>query len=60
MEKVHFVYDFNYDGNRKSVSWTAEDKADEGLNCSKVCEAFLDFMRSIGFSEDNIFSYFNN
>ena len=60
MEKVHFFYEFDYSGDRKSINWSVEDKEDEGLDCSRVCEAFLDFMRSVGFSEENIFAYFSD
>jgi hypothetical protein len=35
-----------------------KDQADGGLHDYEICEMFVDFMRSAGFSEDNIVKYF--
>ena len=33
-------------------------KDENGIHDYDVCEMFLDFMRSVGFSEENVYKYF--
>jgi hypothetical protein len=42
----------------KAVQLTLGDKDDGGLHDYEVCDMFLDFMRSVGFSEENVLKYF--
>lgn len=56
MEVVEFSYLFDYEGDSKRVVIKKEDK--DGLNGTDLCDAFVDFMTSAGFSEQNIYDYF--
>lgn len=56
MEVVEFSYLFDEDGDSKRVVIKKEDK--DGLNGNDLCDAFVDFMTSAGFSEQNIYDYF--
>ena len=56
MEGIEFRYCFKDGDEVKEVN--ACKKAENGLHDYEVCEIFLDFMRSVGFSEENIFKYF--
>lgn len=61
MERIEFSYHFD-DANypdEKCVVLSKRDKHGEGLQDYDICEMFLDFMRAAGFSEKNIFKYFN-
>ena len=56
MEEIKFKYVFrNEDGEEKEVTLS---KHEDGLQDDDICEMFLDFMRSVGFSEENVFKYF--
>ena len=57
MERIDFKYISCDDDDRKEVTRTFADE--DGLRCSDVCEAFVDFMVSAGFAEQNILDYFN-
>ena len=57
MEHIEFKYCFEEDGEVKEVKVIKEKE--EGLHDYDVCEMFLDFMQSVGFSEENVFKYFN-
>ena len=57
MEQIEFKYVFrDEDGETKDV---IHSKRADGIKDYDICEMFLDFMRSVGFSEENIFKYFN-
>ena len=59
MEKIKFTYKFEEkEFPTKNVKVVC-DGDEAGLNTSDVCEAFVDFMESAGFSIDNIYDYFN-
>lgn len=61
MERIKMIYNFNDDDkesyDEKTVSVVRNSV--NGLHDHDVCEMFMDFMNSIGFSEGNIFKYFN-
>ena len=61
MERIKMIYNFNDDDkesyDEKTVSVVRNSV--DGLHDYDVCEMFMDFMNSIGFSEENIFKYFN-
>ena len=57
MEYIEFKYSFKGGNEAKEVQ--ACKKAEEGLHDYEVCEIFLDFMRSVGFSEENVLKYFS-
>ena len=57
MEMIEFKYCYKEDGEVKEVNVCKKDE--NGLHDYEVCEMFLDFMRSVGFSEENICKYFN-
>ena len=60
MERIQFSYEFrdnDQDGdNIKEVFRTIKK---DGLGCAEACEAFVDFMTSAGYAEENIVDYFN-
>jgi hypothetical protein len=59
MEQIGFVYSFDFpDGKSKNVEYHLEDE--DGLNVGDVCEAFVDFMKSAGFTEDQVYRYFRH
>ena len=58
MEYIEFKYGFN-DNDTESKEIRVCKKDETGLHDYDVCEMFLDFMRSVGFSEENIMKYFN-
>ena len=60
MERIKLVYDFDYDecDNAESKTIRCERYGEDGLHDYEVCEMFMDFMRSCGFSEENIIKYF--
>ena len=56
MEYIEFRYTFKDDDEAKEIK---VHKGADVLRDYEVCEIFLDFMRSVGFSEENITKYFN-
>ena len=61
MEAIEFRYVFkDNDQAAHEVRSVRKDKNDEGLHGTDICEMFMDFMRSVGFSEQNVIDYFNN
>lgn len=56
MENIEFRYCFKDDNEAKEIN--ACKKAEDGLHDYEVCEIFLDFMMSVGFSEQNVRDYF--
>ena len=58
MERIEFTYTYHdKDGEEKVV--TQAKRNENGIHDYDICEMFLDFMRSVGFSEENVFRYFN-
>jgi len=57
-EYVTFSYEFvdKDDGTTHEVRCA---KKGDSLNASAICEMFLDFMRSAGYSEKNVWEYFS-
>lgn len=52
MEKISFSY--TLDGDQVIINKSTED----GLSATDMCDAFVDFMRALGFSEERIAEYF--
>lgn len=62
MEKIKFIYEFSDPENKEMTDVkkiVTYRESESGLFDPDVCEMFMDFMKSVGYSEDNIFSYFN-
>ena len=56
MENIEFRYCFKDGDEVKEINISR--KAEDGFHDYEVCEMFLDFIRSVGFSEENIYKYF--
>ena len=57
MEHIDFTYVFkDKDSEEKAVHISKRDE--NGLLDHEVCELFLDFMRTVGYSEENVFKFF--
>ena len=50
MENIEFNYCFNCENNVTEIRTIR--KEENGFKCNEICEAFFDFMRAIGFSEE--------
>ena len=62
MEKIKFIYEFSDPENPEMTDTKTiivNREAEYGLTDTAVCEMFVDFMNSIGYSEDNVSGYFN-
>ena len=57
-EKVQFIYSF-YDEDDGTTHEVTNTKDKDCILASELCEMFLDFMRSAGYSEESVFEYFN-
>ena len=57
MERIEFNYVFRDEDNEEKMV-TASKREECGLHDYDVCELFLDFIRSVGFSESNVINYF--
>lgn len=57
MEHIEFTYVFRDDDNEEKSIHVGK-RNEDGLHDYEICEMFLDFMTSVGFSEENIFRYF--
>ena len=59
MEAIEFRYTFkdNKYGTAKDVR-VIKNADDEGLRADEICEMFLDFMETAGFSSKNVLNYF--
>lgn len=57
MEQIEFKYCFK-EGDSEVKEINIVKKNEDGLHDYDVCEMFLDFMRSVGFSEENVMKYF--
>lgn len=59
MEQIDFTYKFTFpDGKVKDIHFHLEDA--DGINASDACEAFVDFMKSAGFTEWQVERYFKD
>ena len=59
MERINFTYMFtDENGEERMISASKCDKNNEGIRDYEVCEMFEDFMRAVGFSENNVLKYF--
>ena len=62
MERIVFKYEFGNESdksfNTHNVESSMVDRDDSGLRVDEVCENFVDFMESAGFSIDQIMNYF--
>ena len=60
MEKIQFSYTYDEgDGSEvRQINFQKADTKDCGLRATDICQMFLDFMISAGFSENNVFDYF--
>jgi len=57
MERIEFSYVFRDNDNEEKIV-TVSKRNEDGLHDYEVCDMFMDLMRSIGFSEENIYRYF--
>lgn len=64
MERIKFIYErddeFKEDTETIDICMELKDKDEEGLRDYDVCEMFDRFMSAIGFSEENVWKYFND
>jgi len=62
MERIEFKYDqgadFGHSFSTNHIESSISDKDECGLVVDEVCEAFVQFMESVGFSVDQVLSYF--
>lgn len=59
MERIQFSYEFrNSDQNEDDVKEVFRTIRKDILDCAEVCDAFVDFMTSSGYSEESIYDYF--
>ena len=62
MEHIVFKYEFGSESdkgfNTHNVESSMADRDDCGLRVDEVCENFVQFMESVGFSVDQVFDYF--
>ena len=56
-EQIKFMYTFTDKDSGKTHEVVSTAEKDAILD-SEVCEMFVDFMRSVGYSEENIWNYF--
>lgn len=59
MESIEFVYSFTNEDKPDDLKRVIIRKSDEGLCDTDLCDAFVDFMTSAGFAEQNIYDYFH-
>lgn len=57
MERIEFTYNYHDEKGEEKIVTVAK-RNEDGLQDYDICEMFVDFMNSVGFSEDNIFRYF--
>lgn len=62
MERIEFKYEFGSESdksfNTHRIESSMADRDDCGLRVDEVCENFVEFMESAGFSIDQVFNYF--
>ena len=60
MERIQFSYEFrDNDQDGDDIKEVFRTIKKDGLSCVEACEAFVDFMTSAGYAEENIVDYFN-
>lgn len=57
MERIELNYCYRDENDEEKIV-TVSRRNEDGLHDYDVCEMFVDFMNSVGFSEDNVFRYF--
>lgn len=57
MERIELNYCYR-DENGEEKMVTASKRNEDRLYDYDICEMFVDFMNSVGFSKDNVFKYF--
>ena len=64
MEHIEFKYEFGSESdkgfNTHCIESNMTDRDDCGLKVDEVCENFIQFMESVGFSVDQVMNYFRN
>ena len=62
MERIEFKYqsgsEFDKSFNTHNIETTITDRSDCGLHIDEVCENFVQFMESAGFSTNQVIDYF--
>lgn len=58
MERIELNYCYRDENDEEKIV-TVSKRNEDGLHDYDVCEMFVDFMNSVGFSEENVFRYFN-
>ena len=58
MERIELNYCYRDENDEEKIV-TLSKRKEDGLHDYDVCEMFVDFMNSVGFSEENVFRYFN-
>jgi hypothetical protein len=58
MERIELNYCYRDENDEEKIV-TLSKRDENGLHDYDVCEMFVDFMNSVGFSEENVFRYFN-
>ena len=56
MEVIEFSYLFDDENNGDSMKVIIKK---EDADARELCKAFVDFMTAVGFSETNVYDYFN-
>jgi len=56
-EEIQFSYNF-YDKDDGTQHTVTNSKCKECITADELCEMFVDFMESAGYSTDNVFDYF--
>jgi len=57
-EQVSFNYEF-CDKDDGTMHEVRSVKKKDGITAPELCEMFVDFMRSAGYSEQNVWDYFS-
>ncbi len=58
-EQVSFSYEF-CDKDDGTMHEVRSAKKKDAITASELCEMFVDFMASAGYSVENVFNYFEN
>lgn len=58
MEKITLTYNFDYEDQGETRQIVMNKQAEDGIHDYEVCELFMDFMRSVGYSEENVEKFF--
>ena len=57
-ERVRFSYTLT-DEDDGTVHKVVSLKEKDGITATEICEMFVNFMTAAGYSENNVFDYFN-